>query len=113
MGSEVIIVPALFGIVFGMFYLYISARNKERLALIEKGADASIFFNKAKRLTPFWKVFILNVSLLMIGLGIGIFIAAILEQSGFLNDAVYPSAIFTFGGIGLLVGFFMTKKLQE
>jgi hypothetical protein len=30
-------------IIFGIFYLYYSKRNIERLSLIEKGADASIF----------------------------------------------------------------------
>lgn len=49
MGSEVIILPIIFGVIFGIYYLYISARNRERLALIEKGAEASIF--TAKRST--------------------------------------------------------------
>ena len=43
MGSEVIILPVIFGVIFAIAYLYFSTRNKERLALIEKGADASIF----------------------------------------------------------------------
>ena len=28
--------------VFGIFYLYISSKNKERLALIEKGMDPNL-----------------------------------------------------------------------
>ena len=32
----------LFAVVFGIFYLFYSTRNKERLALIEKGADLNI-----------------------------------------------------------------------
>ena len=60
MGSEVIIVPILFGVIFGIIYLYFSTRNKERMALIEKGIGADIF-NKGKQSTaPGWKVFILN-----------------------------------------------------
>ena len=47
MGSEVIIMPAIFGVFFGMYYLFVTARNKERMALIEKGADASIFYSNA------------------------------------------------------------------
>ena len=49
MGSEVIILPLIFGVIFGIFYLYISARNKERLALIDKGAHASIFYGKDRK----------------------------------------------------------------
>ena len=40
---EVAVLAVIFGSIFGVFYLYFSTRNKERLALIEKGADASIF----------------------------------------------------------------------
>jgi len=41
---EGIVIPAsLFLTIFGIVYLYFSTRNKERLALIEKGADASNF----------------------------------------------------------------------
>ena len=78
---------ALFIIIFGIFYLHYSTRNKERLALIEKGADASIFFSaKAaqKRSTvPLWKVLILNLAVLLMGIGAGIFIGSILEAYTF------------------------------
>jgi threonine dehydrogenase-like Zn-dependent dehydrogenase len=52
---EIAIMAIIFGSIFGVFYLYISSRNKERLALIEKGADASIF-NIGKRAGSSWKV---------------------------------------------------------
>ena len=42
--GEVIIPVVIFLVIFGIFYLYYSSRNKERMALIEKGAEASIFF---------------------------------------------------------------------
>ena len=34
---------AFFAMVFGIAYVYYTTRNKERMALIEKGADASLF----------------------------------------------------------------------
>ena len=34
---------AFFATVFGIYYVHITTRNKERMALIEKGADASLF----------------------------------------------------------------------
>ncbi|EZH72928.1 membrane protein [Aquimarina atlantica] len=115
MGSEVIIVPAIFGVFFGIIYLFISARNKERMALIEKGADASIFYSsKEKRVTPVWKVLILNLSLLLMGIGVGIFIAGILHLSvGVDEDIAYPGTIFLMAGIGLFTGFTMTKNLDK
>ena len=114
MGSEVIIVPIIFGIIFGIFYLFISARNKERLALIEKGADASIFYGKNGRVTPMWKVIVINLALLCMGIGIGIFIAALLSQVLNLDEEVaYPGTIFLMAGIGLFSGFYFTKKLNN
>ena len=114
MGSELIIVPIFFGAIFGVFYLYISTRNKERLALIEKGADASIFMKGKGHTAPFWKVLILNLSLLLMGIGIGVFIASILDNYSTLeSDAVYPASIFFMAGVGLFIGFNKTKDLDK
>ncbi|RSK39229.1 MULTISPECIES: DUF6249 domain-containing protein [Mangrovimonas] len=114
MGSEVIILPVIFGAVFGIFYLYFSTRNKERLALIEKGADASIFVKGKQKTAPIWKVLILNLALLLTGIGLGSFIALLLESYTTINDnAIYPSCIFTMAGLGLFAGFNMTKNLDK
>ncbi|SDR69820.1 DUF6249 domain-containing protein [Christiangramia echinicola] len=114
MGSEVIVLPIIFGTIFGIFYLYISARNRERLALIDKGADASIFYSKKKHVTPIWKVIVLNLALLLAGIGIGIFIANLLVMNMGVDDEVaYPGTIFLLAGLGLFAGFFATKKLNE
>jgi len=114
MGSEVIVIPIIFGVVFGIYYLYISARNRERLALIEKGADASIFYSKEKRVTPMWKVIIINLALLCMGIGTGILVAAILVFNfNVVEEVAYPGIIFLMAGIGLLTGFYLTKKLNK
>ncbi|PKA82160.1 hypothetical protein ATE92_0285 [Ulvibacter sp. MAR_2010_11] len=114
MGSEVIVIPIIFGVLFGIYYLFISARNKERLALIEKGADASIFYGKDRKVTPMWKVIIINLALLCMGIGIGIFIAAIMNYNlGVDEDVAYPGTIFLMAGIGLFAGFYFTKKLNS
>ncbi|NMH86413.1 DUF6249 domain-containing protein [Flavivirga algicola] len=115
MGSELIIVPIIFGAVFGVFYLYFSTRNKERLALIEKGADASIFVRGRNNHTaPIWKVLILNVSLLLMGIGLGTFIGSILENYTTIEEGpLYVGSIFLMAGIGLFVGFNMTKNLDK
>ncbi len=114
MHTEVVIIPVFFGVIFGIYYLFISARNKERLALIEKGADASIFYGKNKRVTPMWKVIVINLALLMMGIGVGIFIAALLSQTLNMDeDVAYPGTIFLMAGIGLFSGYYFTKKLNE
>ena len=114
MGPEVIIIPLFFGAIFGIFYLHYSTRNKERMALIEKGADASIFAKGKLRAAPIWKVLILNLALLLMGIGLGIFIASILHYNiGVEQQVAYPGTIFLMAGIALFVGFNMTKKLDK
>jgi hypothetical protein len=111
---EALIIFIIFSITFGIFYLFISARNKERLALIEKGADASIFYGKNKRVTPMWKVIVVNLSLLLMGIGAGIFLAGILHYTlGVEEDIAYPGTIFFMAGLGLFLGFYFTKKLTK
>lgn len=114
MGSEVIILPIFFGVIFAIVYLYFSTRNKERLALIEKGADASIFVKGGTHASPVWRIFVLNLALLLMGIGIGIFVAAFLHYNlGVAGDVAYPGTIFLMAGIGLFAGFSLTKRLDR
>lgn len=114
MGSELIIIPIIFGAIFGVFYLYFSTRNKERLALIEKGADASIFMKGKQYAAPIWKVFILNLALLLMGVGLGVFIASLLDNYTSLDEnAIYPATIFFMAGVGLFTGYTMTKNIDK
>lgn len=112
---EGLLIPISFFVaVFGMVYLYLSTRNKERLALIEKGADASIFMRGRSHSAPIWKILLLNLALLLMGIGAGIFIASILYHNlGVDEDAAYPGTIFLMAGISLFVGFKMTKNLDK
>ncbi len=115
MGGEVLVFIVIFLVIFGIAYLYYSTRNKERLALIEKGADASIFM-KGKRdgAAPFWKILILNFSLLLMGVGLAIFIGSLMVNAMAVDaEVAYPGTIFLMAGIGLYVGFNMTKKLEK
>ena len=114
MGPEILIPISVFLTIFGIFYLFLSTRNKERLALIEKGADASIFMKGRQNGIPSGRIIILNLALLLIGIGVGVFIALLLSTYTSLNhDAIYPATIFTMAGIGLFVGFYMTRNLEK
>ncbi|WP_047419788.1 DUF6249 domain-containing protein [Cellulophaga sp. Hel_I_12] len=113
MAAAILIPISFFLVVFAITYLYFSTRNRERMALIEKGADASIFAKgKSENVTSTWKIFILNFALLLIGIGIAIFIASLLENTMGIEESIaYPGTIFLMAGIALLAGFFVTKKL--
>ncbi|HEA29268.1 MAG TPA: hypothetical protein ENH91_04630 [Leeuwenhoekiella sp.] len=103
-----------FVVIFGIFYLHYSTRNKERLALIEKGADANIFVSNKKDVqsAPVWKIFLLNFGLLLVGVGLGILLGFTLQNAFIFNSgAAITASIFLMSGISLLVGFFLTQKL--
>ncbi|WP_412986059.1 DUF6249 domain-containing protein [Pontimicrobium sp. IMCC45349] len=112
MGSEVIIVPIIFGLVFGVFYLHYSTRNKERLALIEKGADASIF-NIGKKTGTSWKIIIINLAFLIMGIGVGTLIGSIIDEYTRLHDGAIAGVIFLMAGLGLYIGYTQTKKALD
>ncbi|MFC4632352.1 DUF6249 domain-containing protein [Dokdonia ponticola] len=112
MGGEIIIFICIFAAIFGIAYLHYSTRNKERLALIEKGMDAGIF-KQTRETAPIWKVLILNLALLLMGIGLGILVALMLEEAVGYKDALYPGVIFLMAGTGLLTGFFLTRKLVK
>ncbi len=114
MGGEVLVVALIFGTIFGVFYLFYSTRNKERLALIEKGADASIFNQGSRSGIAVWKVLVLNIALLLMAIGLGIFIASMFDSFlGVDEEVAYPGTIFLMAGLGLYVGFTLTKKLEK
>ncbi|OXA80149.1 hypothetical protein SAMN05444397_10527 [Flavobacterium aquidurense] len=114
MGPQILIPISLFAMIFGIIYLFYSTRNRERMALIEKGVDASIFLKGAGKGSSAWKVFVVNLAFLLIGSGVGIFLALLITTYTSLeDDAVYPSIIFIMAGIGLLAGFKTAKDLDK
>lgn len=110
-----ILVPlSFFLMIFGIIYLIYSTRNRERLALIEKGVDSSIFFQGREKAVAMWKIVVVNLAFLLIGCGVGIFLALLITTYTSLEDgAVYPSIIFIMAGVGLLTGFRTAKDLEK
>jgi hypothetical protein len=113
MGSEILIIAIIFGTIFGIFYLFISSRNKERLALIEKGAEASIFV-KGKSTLNIWKILVVNTALLLIGIGLGIFLGNLFHYSfGMEEGPAYTGTVFFMSGLSLISGYFLNKNINK
>lgn len=110
MQGQILIPLIIFSTIFGIFYVFLTTRNKERLALIEKGADASLF-NTGKK-SAIGSI-ILNLALLAIGIGVGVLGGAALEGAGMDSDVSFPASIFIFGGVGLVISFFINRKLDK
>ena len=106
--AESILIPLIiFSSIFGIFFVWISTRNKERMALIEKGADASLFATKKKN----YMNLTLKFGMLAVGIGIGILMGSIISSYTMLDEGVaFPSMIFLFGGIFLVGNALIEKK---
>ena len=107
---EGIIVPVVFFLaVFGIFYLWISSRNKERMALIEKGESADKIFGNPPGGSRKW---LLNLGIFACGIAIGVLAGYILENIGMKAEQAYPVAIFMFAGAALVTAFFISRKFN-
>ncbi|MCK5208771.1 MAG: hypothetical protein KAQ62_20800 [Cyclobacteriaceae bacterium] len=109
--EEVLIPLIVFGSMFAVVYVFLTTRNKERLALIEKGADATLF--KSGPGKSVFGIVVLNIALMAIGIGIGVLLASLLSQNGMDEEVAFPAMIFIGGGLGLLAGFFATRKFKD
>ena len=103
---DLLIVLIMFASVFGTFYVWVSTRNKERMSLIEKGADASLFATKKKSFSNIT----LKIGMLAVGIGLGILTGSLLANYTNLRPQVaFPSMIFLFAGL-FLVGNAILEK---
>ncbi|UCG28277.1 MAG: hypothetical protein JSV24_02650 [Bacteroidales bacterium] len=91
---------------------YLKARNKERLALIEKGFDVSKIYAQAGQQIPFpW----LKIGIVITGISLGVLTALILLvlfPLGIVSDAImFLMAIlgFLFGGLAMMIAHFINK----
>jgi len=84
--------------IFGIFYLYISSKSKERLALIEKGMDP----NLAKG--DFW----IQVGIIGGGAALGLIV------SGIFASTYGPLIAIFFAGAGLVIyNIFRKNKVKR
>ncbi len=110
MAETILVTLIIFSSIFGIIFTFLTTRNKERLALIENGADAKLF-NSGKKYS--FGQFILNLALLAIGVGIGVLVGAMFHHNGMEDSVAFTSCIFIFGGIGLLASVFINRKLDK
>ncbi len=102
--QPIFIVAIVFGFVYAVIYILV--RKKERMALLEKGIDASIWLAPDKPAIQG-----LRFGLLFIGVALGILLGATLVEVTTLNrEAAYFSMVFLFGGLGLVITHFVERN---
>ncbi|MEZ5069491.1 MAG: DUF6249 domain-containing protein [Bacteroidales bacterium] len=110
MREEIVIPIVFFAAVFGIIYVFVTARNKERMAMIEKDVNPKDFI-QPPRTNSYG---ILKWALLLVGVGLGIFIGSILEAyTSILEEAAYFGSALCLGGLGLTLAFFIGRKHEK
>ncbi|QEC45504.1 DUF6249 domain-containing protein [Pseudobacter ginsenosidimutans] len=102
----VVLFLSMFGCLFGIVYMW----RKENLAMIEKGLNP-----KDYRPAPYKN---LKWGLLLVGAGLGLFLAFLLQHSGMFKLNAYEdeyvplyfALIGIFGGLGLVISYRIEKK---
>ena len=106
--TEILVPLGFFAMILAIVYL--SIRKKERMALIEKGADASAFVTKSTGNNA------MKWGLLLVGLGLGLLVGSWLSQTAAFDgqeEVAHFAMLFLFGGIALVISYFIGKRDEE
>ena len=106
-GEEILIPITLFGGAFAMTFGIVYLKTRENLAMIEKGMNPKEHLNRP---APYRN---LKWGLLLIGAGIGLLVAYLLDNYVFLrtdNEAIYFALIGIGGGLGLISSYKVEKR---
>ncbi|MDL1892335.1 hypothetical protein FBQ87_05525 [Sphingobacteriales bacterium CHB3] len=110
-GPELLIPLAFFLTIGGIWGSIVLTRHKERMSMIERGLKAeeikSLYERNAFRIDPLSS---LKWGMVLIGVGLAIMLGILLTESLWFNDGVFPGLIATFGGIGLILFYFVASK---
>ncbi|HEV7381542.1 MAG TPA: DUF6249 domain-containing protein, partial [Dyadobacter sp.] len=83
-------------------------RYRERMAMIERNVNASIFTNKST-ISP-----TLKFGMLLVGIALGILIGDILhDYYDFNRGTAFSSMTLLFGGISLIINFVIERRLNR
>ncbi|MDQ1266135.1 MAG: hypothetical protein QG635_1287 [Bacteroidota bacterium] len=124
---DIIIPIAFFATVFGICYIYFTARNRERLAMIEKSVNLTMLESSRKF---DYKGLLLHLGFLALGVGLGVALASVISNSmwdmfhkkiihdtwvQYRDDSppLYVASIFIFGGLGLIAGYYFGRKSNK
>lgn len=106
--KHVIITLGAFAGIFGIAYVFMMTRYRERMAMIERGVDASIFQGE-RSISP-----TLKFGMLFVGIALGILTAHFVHENyGMTGGASYLSMIFLFGGLSLIINFLIERSITR
>ena len=105
-----IIFGSITGVILGLVWLI--NRNKERMAIISKGADPSLFKDEYMRYSNVPVI----IGIFLVGIAVGIVVGNLLyfRTNTFQNEAAsYFFSILFFGGVSLLLAAFLDRRKKK
>jgi hypothetical protein len=101
-------IAALAGI-FGIVYVFLMTRYKERMSMLEKGVDPALFTSNRNSQSQ-----TLKLGMLSVGIAIGILLGNLLYKNDWLDESVaYLSMTFLCGGVSLILNFIINRKINN
>lgn len=88
---------------FGICYVYITARHRERMSKLEKGIETSPF-----DLIKVSNTQTLKYGMLAVGIAVGILVGELLNKGDDMR--IFSGMILLFGGLSLILNYYITKK---
>ena len=109
MGIEVvrdaIVSIVLFAAVFGLIYVYLVSRHRERMTILEKNIASP--FNTVENTN------LLKYGIICLGIAAGVIAGYVLYELGLDENFSYTAMVFLFGGISLIIAFFVVQKQSK
>lgn len=101
---------SLFGFTAAVLIVYLVNRNRERMAMIEKGVSLSELRGSADAQSKAYPLSSLKWGLLAFFVGLGLVVANILESSYYIHDSIYFASMLLFGGVGLVLFYRIASR---
>ena len=104
---DAIVSITLFAAVFGMVYIYLMTRHRERMTMFERNLATPPYpTSNVNNLT-------LKTGMLLVGLAIGFLILFVLEECGIHSDLISVSMVCLFGGLSLIASYLIVQKQKD
>jgi intracellular septation protein A len=103
---DAIVSITLFAAVFGMVYVFLITRHRERMTMLEKNINYPFPVSNFNNIT-------LKTGMLLVGLAIGFLILFVLDECGVHSDLISVSMVCLFGGLSLIASYIMVEKKNK